>query len=78
MNSDNLTNKELFMMDYANERHKHTQYMIIVIALPTGSKEVIVNSMNLGSKYEYYLSAYDNDLRLNTDRNVRICKWMFV
>lgn len=53
-------------------------YMIIIVQLDSGKKELILNTQDIENKFSYYLSAYDDNLYLKTNPNIKISEWMFV
>jgi hypothetical protein len=73
---DYLTMKEKFSLDYF-ESGEFTK-MVIGVRLPTGATELIINTENIQEKFEYYLNAYDDWLRLKNNPQVQIVDYMFV
>jgi len=72
--------KETFKFEYKNslELFGEIKKMVIAVKLPTGATEIIINTENIESKYEYYLTAYNDLMQLNNNANVRIVGCMFV
>lgn len=52
--------------------------MVVAVKLPTGAIEIIINSDNITGKYQYYLDAYDNLMRLRNNPDVRVVGVLFV
>lgn len=46
--------------------------MVIAVKLPTGATEIIINTENIDSKYNYYLDAYDDNMCLKNNKDVHI------
>lgn len=69
-----MTRKQEFMKEYSNslKRFGEISKMVVAIKLPTGATELIINTENIHSKYEYYLSAYDDDMCLSNNKDVEI------
>ena len=57
----------------------HEEYIGIRIEMPNLElPEVIINPRkNFKEKLEYYLSAYDNDLKLKSCKNIKITGFMY-
>jgi len=72
--------KETFKFEYNNslELFGEIKKMVIAVKLPTGATEIIINTENIESKYEYYLTAYNDLMQLNNNTNVCIVGCMFV
>ena len=72
--------KETFEFEYKNslELFGEIKKMVIAVKLPTGATEIIINTENIESKYEYYLTAYNDLMQLNNNTNVCIVGCMFV
>ena len=66
--------KETFKFEYNNslELFGEIKKMVIAVKLPTGATEIIINTENIESKYEYYLTAYNDLMQLNNNTNVCI------
>lgn len=52
--------------------------IVFAIKLPTGAVELIINTENIREKLEYYLKAYDDDLKLVSNRQVEIVGYMLL
>lgn len=68
------TKKEIFLR-YFKEREKDlNKVMLITVRTPdTVSDELIINlECNIDKKIEYYEKAYDDDLKLINNPNIRI------
>ena len=52
--------------------------MIIVMELDTGALETQINTSNLINKYHYVLEAYDNQMRLKKNPEIRIVDFIIV
>lgn len=59
------------------EKFKPT-HIITVVELPTGAREVAINVDNIAEKVEYILDAYDDDMRLKTNENIKMLNMMIV
>ena len=72
--------KETFKFEYKNslELFGEIKKMVIAVKLPTGATEIIINTENIESKYEYYLTAYNDLMQLKNNTNVCIVGCMFV
>ncbi len=57
------------------ERGSVTLY-VCVVKLPTGAKEIIVNTDELEGKYNYLMTAYDNDLKLINNPLIELLAWI--
>lgn len=53
-------------------------YLIVAIELPTGAIEVITNTSLIGSKANYYLTAYDEEFRLKANPDVKVINYMLL
>jgi antirestriction protein len=67
--------KDLFLEEY--EKHEKISCMVIVIHLPTGAKEMIVNHSNIEGKMEYYKKAYNEKMELEQNNEVKIIGYLF-
>lgn len=56
------------------ERNK----LVVGVELPTGATEVIINTENIKDKLNYYLTAYDNDMHLKTNKDIRLVDFMII
>ena len=54
------------------------EYLVIAVRLPNGAIELITNTYNLTEKLDYYMNAYDDDLFLKANPEIRIVNWMVV
>lgn len=63
-----LTNKDV----------KAITYLVLAIELPNGAKELITNTNNIEEKLSYIDSAYDENLVMKNNSNIRILEWMVV
>lgn len=52
--------------------HVEFSHMITVGVLPTGAKEVIINTEQIPSKIEYLLNAYDENMALRANPEIRM------
>jgi hypothetical protein len=71
-----MTRKELFESKYYTS-HPISK-IVVAVKLPTGATEIIVNTEDIQGKFNYYLSAYNDDLKLNNNPMVEIIDYMFV
>jgi hypothetical protein len=51
--------------------------IVVAVRLPTGATELIINTEMVESKIEYYLKAYDDDMRLKSNQQIQIISWLF-
>jgi len=76
-----MTKKEQFIDEFNKLVWKpmrgRATYLVVVVELPHGAKELIVNSNNIHSKFEYYCDAYYDDMSLKANPDVKIVDWMF-
>ena len=54
------------------------QYIVMAVKLPTGAIELAVNSQNIANKIDYILEAYDQDMCLKTNSEIRIANILIV
>lgn len=54
------------------------QAVVAAVRQPTGAIEMITNYQNLEDKLAYYLTAYDEDMILLANSNIRIVDIMIV
>ena len=54
------------------------QYIVTAVKLPTGAIEIAVNDKEIASKIDYILEAYDGDMCLKTNREIRMQNIMIV
>ncbi len=71
-----MTRKDCFLHDYDNAFEAN--WLVIAVRLPDGNIELITNQKeNIDTKVDYYKLAYNDDLVLNTNSNIKIINWMF-
>jgi hypothetical protein len=72
--------KEQFRQQYNKslEEFGEVKKMVVAVKLPTGATELIINTENIQSKYEYYCTAYDMDMKLNNNKEIQIVGCLFV
>lgn len=77
---DETSLKEQFRQQYlgSKELFGNITKMVIATKLPTGATELIINTENIEDKYNYYLTAYDMDMKLKTNDQVNIVGCLFV
>lgn len=68
------TKKDAFFGAYTESTKSK---MVVAVKLPTGI-ELITNTDNLDGKMEYYRNAYDDDLQLKANPEIKIINYMFV
>jgi len=80
MDGSELSLKGQFMEQYKNSKELfgEVKKMVVAVRLPTKVVELIINTENIESKFNYYLSAYDMDMKLNTNPEVSIVGCLFV
>ena len=57
---------------------KEITYFVLVIELPNGAKELITNATHIEEKLAYVNSAYDEDLVMKNNSNIKILDWLVV
>ena len=80
MKQKELTMKEQFKQQFAKscELFGSVTKMVVAIKLPSGATELITNTEDITTKYEYYLNTYDDDLCLIHNKDVQIIGCLFV
>lgn len=53
-------------------------HIITVVKLPTGAKEIAINTSNIEDKIDYILDAYDDEMKLKTNQNISMCNILIV
>ena len=48
------------------------QYLVTAVKLPTGAIELAINNQNITDKIDYILEAYDDDMQLKTNTNIKM------
>ena len=73
-----MTKKQLFLDRFKEEYKKGILYYSVAVTTPnTKNKEVITNSKaNILSKIEYWDKAYNDDLELVTNTNIKIVDYI--
>jgi hypothetical protein len=77
MNKSPLTQ----LIEYGNSDvvRQECNYLIVEVEAGTNAPEVIVNPKeNFAAKLEYYAKAYNDDLTLKANPNIKIIRWVFV
>lgn len=73
--------KELTMKAFVrryNQRYSTEQYMVVAVSINGASPEFIINKKeNFEKKMEYYQQAYDDNLRLKYNSDIRIIDFTF-
>lgn len=65
------------MLNTYNEQKQHAQFMLISVNAFDNAPEIIINPKeNFEAKMDYYQKAYDEDLQLKTNENIRITDFM--
>jgi hypothetical protein len=57
-------------LEYINMYEKSIHTLVTAVLLPSGAKEIAINTDMLKEKIEYILSAYDGEMRLKTNNNI--------
>ena len=60
----------------ANKNTVNITYLVLAIQLPTGATELITNTNNIKEKFDYIDGAYDDNLFLKANKEVRIVDWL--
>jgi hypothetical protein len=74
---EQMTLKEQFLQQAKNTK-KGFDVLVTAVKLPTGAVEVITNTQNIESKIDYLKTAYDDDFKLNNNKDVQIVGFMLV
>jgi hypothetical protein len=74
------TLKEQFIAQYEKSMNEFGEIkkMVVAVKLPTGATELIINTENIDSKFNYYITAYDDDMKLNSNSAIAIVGCLFV
>ena len=68
------TLKDEFIHELTTNKH-NLQYFVVFV-LVNGQREMIIFSkLDKDAKAQYYLGAYDDDMKLKANSNIRIAKW---
>ena len=68
------TLKDEFIHELTTNKH-NLQYFVVFV-LVNGRREMIIfNKVDKETKAQYYLGAYDDDMKLKANSNIRIAKW---
>lgn len=68
-----MSKKEQLIQCFTNAYNYKINYVAILVKLPDGSNEVIINKReNALEKLNYYKNAYDEDLKLNSNKEIEI------
>ena len=73
-----LSRKQMFTKDFNDASIHSVSHIIVIVQLPSGAREVIVNSQQLEEKFFYYLEAYDDSLKMYKNQEIRIVDWLIV
>jgi hypothetical protein len=73
------TTKELFIRKYviAKEERGTVTKMVVAVELPTKAVELIINTDQIESKMEYYTAAYDDNMKLKNNPEVKVLDVLF-
>lgn len=55
---------------------KAITYLVLVIELPNGAKELITNTTHIEEKLSYIDNTYDENLVMKNNQNIRILDWL--
>jgi hypothetical protein len=74
-----MKNKDLFISDFEENDMDcgAVTHMVIFVRLPNGVLEMIINTSDIYNKFKYYCNAYDDNLCLKNNPDVKIEKWCF-
>lgn len=76
---ENLIRHDLKLaLETAKKTFNKPKFIVAAVSLPTGAVELITNTEQIESKIEYYLSAYDEEMRLKTKSEIFIKAVMVV
>ena len=81
INVDEVNDKGLMYLIYHETKDSldgEVNKIVMAIKLPSGAIEIIVNDTDLDNKFNYYMNAYDDDLKLKSNPAVEILDFMFV
>ena len=73
-----LSRKQIFNKDFNDASVHSLSHIIVVVQLPSGAREVIVNSQQLEEKFFYYLETYDDSLKMYKNQEIRLVDWLIV
>ena len=65
-------------LEYLNTYDTTIHTLVTAVKLPSGAKEIAINTDMLKEKIEYILSAYDNEMRLKTNNDIVMIDVMVV
>lgn len=71
-----MTKKELLLKK--DIEIESPSYLITVVQLPTGALELIINRDNIQEKISYISRAYNDNLELNANNDVKIIDFILV
>lgn len=74
---NDLRKRFLFETEDVSGMKEYTHF-ILVVSLPTGSTELIINTDAIAKKIEYVREAYDDEFKLKTNPNVGIKGYLLV
>ena len=68
------TLKDEFIHELTTNKH-NLQYFVVFVLVDGQREMIIFNKVDKESKAQYYLGAYDDDMKLKANPNIRIAKW---
>lgn len=67
-----LIRSKLNEVRFNNHTNYEVSYLCVAVMLDTGAVELITNMTNIDEKVRYYLNNYDEKMRLNHCKAIRI------
>lgn len=70
--------KEKFLKEiaYRKDRNGVLETLVIMIQLPDGNVETIINHTKLDKKVEYLDNTYDDKMVMKNNEKIKIVNWM--
>lgn len=68
--------KEKFIKEVSEK--DNLKVISVAVKLPSGAIEIITNTQDLENKARYYAETYDDDFRLNHNKEIQIVSYMVV
>ncbi len=66
------------MEDSQSNNAIDAQLLVVAVKLPSGAIESIINTKDLPSKVNYYLTAYGENMRLINNPEIKIVGYMLL
>lgn len=74
-----MDKQEKFLNDFleAKDHNVELNKMVVAVKLPTGATELIINTEQIDSKVDYYMTAYNEEMKLINNPAIQIVAWLF-